>query len=1103
MAKIRFYKYVTPPSTGGKGITVMIGGKAVTQPTDGAVKNIKAINSLGATTNSIGVVMEEMTTSMKGFMGTHMKNQEAMLNLREDHIEDEKKRLKDKQRAKKRAEGLEQDKKAENLQEGKADKKSTFGEKSKKVAAGAFGFFKGLASLFTNLFRTLILYEVLEWFSNPENIKKIKKMLEAIKAIGTWLKETYGFLINMGLDGIVAFMENPFSFEGVFGIIKFITALGLIFAPAAVAKLGLGLLFKLMGSLGSKGLANAVFGFMSKMGMAVFNVMKGVVSFLVGSGMGWALMGIAGIGALGIALGSKANAPGVEEGKTELDETLENGGMVGAPMSTDMFSDEGLDEKADGGKVKKKAAGGGWISGPMSGYPVSLDGGASTSFIGHGTEWVGRRSAGGDAFVIPFNTPATAGGRNGLTSLRMQQAKAGGYTLPTFANGGKLSNTKNPRRDGSQEENRLAQQDGMGMSRGGRILRALAEGGKIFLHWTAGGGNFKQSGKYHSIVQGDGSIYRAHPYDQRSGVAHTHLRNSQGIGMAVAAMAGSGGNYVWPSGKQISSLSGEIADIAKKRGWKESDINVKNIMTHAEAASGKDGQLPGNDNYGPTAWGGDGARWDLWHLTKDGEKGSGGHIIRNQVRKMLGMPEIPVPPDAGSPSPAKAAASKGSTKNNATNTNNQSGSSEGATNAGQTFDSTSSYLSAEKMAAFFTGSAGLIGDYAADAKEMATGGNLNLGISGPFCPWCKSGKKYSSGGVYAPVLDLIAREESRGKWDAMAPGTTLPGATDMTIAQVAAKATGAVGKWQNLPKYLVARAKAVGLDPMTDKYNAENQTKIAVHLIEKGQAGVTPAMMKDNPQEAMIRLAKVWAAVPVPKDMQGHTRAVKKGESYYAGVGSNAAHIKVDEMMKALGGGGYPKFDPNKKYATGDIVNKDGKLRIFDGMGWGDYEGDGPTAQGTATDTQVSANTGGVSVDPVTGEETPHGEEKKKNPMEALMGKMDILKKYVQDAQEMGSGTPSGGLAAGIDESDLRPRSGDQLAAKQKAEDEAKAEAGENVSLTSTQLPAAGGNSSPPQQAAAEVDMPASGPYEIPANAYARPRFGLTAEIFAEPVSIA
>ena len=135
---------------------------------------------------------------------------------------------------------------------------------------------------------------------------------------------------------------------------------------------------------------------------------------------------------------------------------------------------------------------------------------------------------------------------------------------------------------------------------------------------------------------------------------HTHLRNSQGIGMAVAAMAGSSGNYVWPTGTQISSLSGEIADIAKKRGWKQNDINVKNIMTHAEAASGKDGQLPANDNYGPTAWGGDGTRWDLWHLTKDGKPGSGGHIIRNKVRASS-VWNRPVPPDAGSAvDPAKA-----------------------------------------------------------------------------------------------------------------------------------------------------------------------------------------------------------------------------------------------------------------------------------------------------------------------------------------------------------------------------------------------------------------------------------------------------------------
>ena len=86
-------------------------------------------------------------------------------------------------------------------------------------------------------------------------------------------------------------------------------------------------------------------------------------------------------------------------------------------------------------------ANGGWISGPQSGYPVSLDGGRSTAFIGHGTEWVGYKGfAQGGAFVVPFDTPATR--KNpGLTSLRMRQAAAGGYGMPGFSMGGAVRPT--------------------------------------------------------------------------------------------------------------------------------------------------------------------------------------------------------------------------------------------------------------------------------------------------------------------------------------------------------------------------------------------------------------------------------------------------------------------------------------------------------------------------------------------------------------------------------------------------------------------------------------------------------------------------------------
>ena len=93
--------------------------------------------------------------------------------------------------------------------------------------------------------------------------------------------------------------------------------------------------------------------------------------------------------------------------------------------------------------VPEKAAGG-WIHGPQSGYPVSLTG-QGVDFIGHGTEYVAQKKAGG-GFVVPFNTPAT---RNnpGLTNRRMGEAIRGGFDLggmfKGFDGGGKFMSTMN------------------------------------------------------------------------------------------------------------------------------------------------------------------------------------------------------------------------------------------------------------------------------------------------------------------------------------------------------------------------------------------------------------------------------------------------------------------------------------------------------------------------------------------------------------------------------------------------------------------------------------------------------------------------------------
>ena len=84
---------------------------------------------------------------------------------------------------------------------------------------------------------------------------------------------------------------------------------------------------------------------------------------------------------------------------------------------------------ADGGYLNGYAKGG-WISGPQSGYPVSL-GGSKPDFIGHGTEYVAQKEGSGDAFIVPFDTPATKVDK-GLTERRMGEARSLGF----FAEGG-------------------------------------------------------------------------------------------------------------------------------------------------------------------------------------------------------------------------------------------------------------------------------------------------------------------------------------------------------------------------------------------------------------------------------------------------------------------------------------------------------------------------------------------------------------------------------------------------------------------------------------------------------------------------------------------
>ena len=149
-------------------------------------------------------------------------------------------------------------------------------------------------------------------------------------------------------------------------------------------------------------------------------------------------------------------------------------------------------------------------------------------------------------------------------------------------------------------------------------------------------------------------------------------------------------------------------------------------------------------------------------------------------------------------------------------------------------------------------------------------------------------------GQWGPLLDLIAGKESGGNYEAMYPSTTLKGATKMTIAEVARRATGAVGKYQQLPQYLVGRAKAAGLNPDKDLYSPENQEKIIINVNIKGRGGERWLKGEISDEEFMQGLSQEFASLPNAQ-----------GKFYYPGQSSAMTPAKVKAALSKVKKGGY------------------------------------------------------------------------------------------------------------------------------------------------------------------------------------------------------
>ena len=385
-AKINFYKFVKPEGA-GSSTKKSAGSTALAK---GIGKNVSALNNIGVTLNSVAKAMQEFVESQQNILKNVTTSVEPSFVPRYTKPMGQ-------------------------------DDDGGGGLVDNDIAKVKMpGFLEAIFNLVKDFLVLAIAKPALEWLSDPENRQTVKNVIGTIvdifKAVSGFLTDRVTGLIDnlyelfrddkSWWEKIGDFFGAVVNFAGLFVAIRYLkNPLKLISDFGDVLK-------GLFGGL--KGAKKSLGGTLKRLGKA---------GMLVGAGL---------------LLYNALTGNDGEDGEDGSD------GAAGMDGSTGDIEDA-LGDFARGGPLAKYAKGG-WISGPQSGYPVSLDGGRSASFIGHGTEYVAQRAAGG--FVIPFNTPATKS-NPGLTQSRIGEAQGMGFDLggmlQGFAAGGPTPQTSTER----------------------------------------------------------------------------------------------------------------------------------------------------------------------------------------------------------------------------------------------------------------------------------------------------------------------------------------------------------------------------------------------------------------------------------------------------------------------------------------------------------------------------------------------------------------------------------------------------------------------------------------------------------------------------------
>lgn len=161
-----------------------------------------------------------------------------------------------------------------------------------------------------------------------------------------------------------------------------------------------------------------------------------------------------------------------------------------------------------------------------------------------------------------------------------------------------------------------------------------------------------------------------------------------------------------------------------------------------------------------------------------------------------------------------------------------------------------------------------------------------------------------------PLLTLIRTKEARGYNDVVSHlrYAKPDDITELRLSEVRA--------WQRKLDPTTEKGEAVGFYQFTketidqivegsdirweDRFSPDVQDHMAIHLLLTRTSVKKAIEGKVEVDRIVDQVARIWASFPVSKKQRGAKRVVPAGASYYAGVGSNRAYVRLSSVRKAV-----------------------------------------------------------------------------------------------------------------------------------------------------------------------------------------------------------